>query len=83
MIVDNEQWQLSALDLTPMSAFSNAGQDVIQTTITIDSTHTRNQDIETFYEIARTANEITNGDYKRVCKISTTIGPGSQAPFTL
>lgn len=51
-----------------MSAFSNAGQDVIQTTITLDSTHRRNQDIETFYEVARTADEIVNGNFKRVRK---------------
>ncbi|TEB24956.1 diphthamide biosynthesis protein [Coprinellus micaceus] len=49
-----------------MSTFSNAGQDVIQTTITLDSTHRRNQDIETFYEVARTADEIVNGNFKRI-----------------
>lgn len=63
---------LSALDPTSMSAFSNAGEDAIQTTITIDPTHTRSQDIKSFYEVERTANEIIEGDFKRVRRIPTT-----------
>ncbi|KAJ3522799.1 hypothetical protein NMY22_g11733 [Coprinellus aureogranulatus] len=49
-----------------MSAFANSGQDVIQATINVDSTHTRTEDIESFYEIRRTAEEIVEGDFKRI-----------------
>jgi hypothetical protein len=48
------------------TSFSSTGDDVIARTIEIDQGHTRAGDLDDFYEIQRTADEIVAGDYKRV-----------------
>ncbi|KAJ2923780.1 hypothetical protein H1R20_g13314, partial [Candolleomyces eurysporus] len=48
------------------TSFSSTGEDVIARTIDIDQVHGRAGDLEDFYEIQRTADEIVAGDFKRI-----------------
>jgi hypothetical protein len=62
------------------TSFSSTGDDVIARTIEIDQVHTRAGDLDDFYEIQRTADEIVAGDFKRVSNLPSSSILSSNSP---